>query len=136
MAYTNGNLALKPKKKPQQRQQQLYRETKRKVVVSKTLPTKERLLVLLIIAAAVLVAFLVIYRSAQVYQLKYEVKQVTDQQAKLNAELGDLQQKVETLKDPKTIALAAAKQGFYYPESEEEAIKVRKKAAESELARN
>ncbi|WP_127533504.1 FtsL-like putative cell division protein [Paenibacillus kobensis] len=138
MAYTNGNLALQPKKKPQQqqKQQQLYRDTKRTVVVKKTLPTKERLLVMLMIAAAVFVAFIVIYRSSQVYEMKYEVKQLTDQQSKLTTELGDLQQMVQTMKDPKTIAEAAEAQGFYYPNNEEDAIKVRKKDTETELARN
>jgi len=136
MAYTNGNLALQPKKKPQQQQQQRYRDTKRTVVVKRTLPTKERLFVMLIIAAAVFVAFVVIFRSSQVYEMKYEAKQLTDQQSKLNAELVELQQKVETMKDPKTIASTAEALGFYYPIDEEDAIKVRKKDTETELARN
>jgi cell division protein FtsL len=136
MAYTNGNLALQPKKKQQQqRQQQVVRETRRTVVVKRTLPMKEKLLYMFTIIAVVLVMGVVIYRYAEVYQMKYEVMQLTKEQSKLNAEIQDLQTKVETLKDPKRVSDLAKTKGYKELDSEDSnVIKVTKSGDVTDLA--
>ncbi|GMK40136.1 hypothetical protein PCCS19_31910 [Paenibacillus sp. CCS19] len=137
MAYTNGNLALQPKKKQQeQRQRQVVRETRRTVVVKRTLPMKEKLLYLFTIIAVVLVMGAVIFRYAEVYQMKFQVMQLTNEQSKMNAEIEELQKQVETLKDPKRIADTAEKQlGFKTRDSEDDnVIKVTKPQDETDLA--
>ncbi|MBD3918006.1 cell division protein FtsL [Paenibacillus sp. PR3] len=137
MAYTNGNLALQPKKKQQeQRQRQVVRETKRTVVVKRTLPMKEKLLYMFTIIAVVLVMGAVIYRYAEVYQMKYEVMQITKEQSKMNAQIQDLQTQVETLKDPKRIRdYSQNKLGYQATDSEDSnVIKVTKPSDETDLA--
>lgn len=137
MAYTNGNLALQPKKKQQeQRQRQVVQESRRSVVVKRTLPMKEKLLYLFTIIAVVLVMGAVIFRYAEVYQMKFQVMQLTTQQSKMNAEIEELQKQVETLKDPKRIAdFSQDKLGYKATDAEEDnVIKVTKPRDETDLA--
>ncbi|PWV95458.1 cell division protein FtsL [Paenibacillus cellulosilyticus] len=135
MAYTNGNLALQPKRKQKvqqqqkpQKQQQVVQEARRTVVVKRTLPLKEKLLYMVTIIAVVLVMGAVIYRYAEVYQMKFEVMQLTKEQSKMNADIEDLQKQVETLKDPKRIAdFSQDKLGYKPTDAEEDnVIKVTK----------
>ncbi|EFM12812.1 Septum formation initiator [Paenibacillus curdlanolyticus YK9] len=131
MPYTNGNLALQPKRKHEQ-QKQVVRETTRTVVTKRTLPMGEKLRYLLTIIGVVFVLFFIVSRYADVYKIKYETKKMTDAQMKLTTDIQELQQQVETLKSPDYLAKQAAKNGYSFPVDDAgKEITVRKKNAES-----
>ncbi|MWC27449.1 septum formation initiator family protein [Paenibacillus sp. MMS18-CY102] len=137
MPYTNGNLALQPKRKHEQ-QKQVVRETTRTVVTKRTLPMGEKLRYLLTIVGVVLVLFFIVFRYADVYQIKYDTKKMADEQSKLATDIQELQQQVETLKSPDNFKKQAEKLGYSFPADDKgKEITVRKKNTESaQTARN
>ena len=110
MPYIQGNLALQTKKK--QEQVQSYQETKRKVVRKRTIPTQEKLLYMFTVAVCVLVAGVIIFRYAQIYQMNLQIKQLTIQVQQLAEDNKVLQTKVEALSDPANIREQAVAQGM------------------------
>ncbi|PZD93896.1 cell division initiation protein [Paenibacillus sambharensis] len=120
MAYMHGNLAMQPKKQPEHRPS--VQERKRVVVRKKTLPVQEKLLYLFTIFMCVVVAGVIIFRYAQIYQLNVEIKELTRDQSALMLEIRELQKQVETLSDPGTIIEKAKQSGMV--KSEEPVIAV------------
>ncbi|SDW87132.1 cell division protein FtsL [Paenibacillus sp. CF384] len=119
MAYVNGNLAMQPKRKPEQRPQ--FRETKKVVIKRKSLPVQEKLLYMFTILVCVVVAFVVIFRYAQIYQMELEIKQLTKQHEKLTEEVAFLTSEYEKANDPASIRKKAAEDGL---EPDDNPIKV------------
>lgn len=109
MAYVNGNLALQPKRKPQQ---QVIRETKRVVVKRKSLPVQEKLLYLFTVLICVVVAGIIIFRYAQIYDMSLQIKKMNTEHQMMNVELGELKKQVEMLSDPERIRKIAETQGM------------------------
>lgn len=110
MAYVNGNLALQPKRKPEK--QQAIRETKRVVVKKKTIPMQEKLLYLFTILMCVVVAFVIISRYAQIYDMNLQIKQLNNEYQTMNVEMEELKKQVEMLSDPERIRKMAETQGM------------------------
>ncbi|SFI60395.1 Cell division protein FtsL [Paenibacillus sp. UNC496MF] len=106
MAYMNGNLALQPKRKPEQKPS--YRETKKVVVKRKSIPVQEKLLYLFTILACVVVAGVIIFRYAQIYQMEQKITTMTKQQAQMQLQIDDLISKREIANDPKVLKDKAA----------------------------
>jgi len=111
MAYINGNLALQPKRKPQQEQQK-YRETKRVVVRRKSIPVQEKLLYIFTVFIGVIVAGVIIFRYAQIYDMNLEIKQLNNSYQSLTVEMEDLKRQVEVLSEPERIRELAESQGM------------------------
>ena len=110
MAYINGNLALQPKRKPQQ--QVTVRETKRLVRKRKSLPVQEKLLYLFTVLMCVIVAGVIIFRYAQIYDMNLQIKKMNTDYQSLNVEIEDLKLQVEKLSDPERIRQMAETQGM------------------------
>lgn len=121
MAYVNGNLALQPKKKTTP--QQPFRETKKVVVKRKSLPVQEKLLYMFTILVCVLVASVILFRYAQIYQMNAEVREMTIKYEKMAVEMKELQIQVEKLKSPERITEQARKTGMI--ENDQAPIKVK-----------
>ncbi|WP_371262785.1 cell division initiation protein [Paenibacillus sp. OV219] len=96
----NGNLALQPKRKTDPKQQPQFRETKKVVVRRKSLPVQEKLLYMFTILVCVVVAGVIIFRYAQIYQMELQIKQLTKQHDELVVEMADLKSQYEKLNDP------------------------------------
>ncbi|BBH21229.1 hypothetical protein Back11_25740 [Paenibacillus baekrokdamisoli] len=111
MAYVNGNLALQPKRKPEQ-QKQAFRETRTVVVKRKTLPMQEKLLYMFTILVCVLVAGVIIFRYAQIYQMDLQIKQLTKQQAQMQFDMVELKKQVALKSNPDYIKKAAEGDGY------------------------
>lgn len=110
MAYVNGNLALKPKRK--QEQDYVIRETKKRIIKRKSLPVQEKLLYLFTVLVCVVVAGVIIFRYAQIYDMNLQIKQLTNEQQTMNVEMADLKRQVEMLSDPERIRKMAETQGM------------------------
>lgn len=121
MAYMNGNLALQPKKKTTP--PQTFRETKKVVVKRKSLPVQEKLLYMFTILVCVLVASVILFRYAQIYEMNADVRDMTRKYEKMAVEMKELQIQVEKLKNPERITEQARKTGMI--ENDQEPIKVK-----------
>jgi len=110
MAYMHGNLAMQPQKRVEQKQPT---ENKSKTAVRRrTIPVQEKLLYLFTVVMCVIVAGVIIFRYAQIYQMNLEIKQMTTQQEEMSVQIKELQKKVETLSDPSTIREKALLEGM------------------------
>ncbi len=107
--YYEGNLAINQKKKPKV----TYKETKRIVKRKKAIPTQEKLLYLFTIIVCVLVAGLVIFRYAQIYEVNAKIQQMEQQIQKLESENGTLELEVNLLQDPKRLIDKAKQLGLH-----------------------
>lgn len=102
MAYTNGNLALQPKRKPEQLPS--YREKKTKVTKRKPLPTRDKLIILMTIVLVFSTLAFINYRYNQIYSMNYQAKEASKALGKLEVEIGELRKVVETESSPEKIA--------------------------------
>ncbi|MGN7454992.1 septum formation initiator family protein [Paenibacillus pasadenensis] len=109
MAYTNGNLALQPKRKPQQ---QPVKETKRVVKVRRTIPPREMLRYMASVLAVVGVLVLILFRYAQDYRMELQIKELNSSYKQAAVEVKVLQGEVAKLSDPAVIAKKAKELGM------------------------
>lgn len=107
--YYEGNLAISQKKKPQV----TYKETRRIVKRKKAIPTQEKLLYLFTIIVCVLVAGLVIFRYAQIYEVNAKIQQMEQQIGQLESENGTLELEVNLLQNPKRLIDKAKQLGLH-----------------------
>ncbi|MEX1030339.1 MAG: cell division protein FtsL [Paenibacillaceae bacterium] len=107
--YYEGNLAISQKKKPQV----TYKETRRVVRRKKTIPTQEKLLYLFTIIVCVIVAGLVIFRYAQIYEVNAKLQQMEQQIQLLESENSTLELEVNVLQDPKRLIDKAKQLGLH-----------------------
>jgi cell division protein FtsL len=110
MAYVNGNLALQPKSKPEE--QHVIREKKRVVVKRKSLPVGEKLLYLFTVLVCAVVAGVIIFRYAQIYDMNLQIKKLNSEYGAIRVEMEDLKRQVEMLSDPERIRQMAESQGM------------------------
>ncbi|WP_317618321.1 cell division protein FtsL [Paenibacillus sp. PL91] len=106
----NGNLALQPKRK--QDQQTVIKETKRLVKSRKSLPVQEKLLYMFTVLMCVVVAGVIIFRYAQIYDMNLDIKNLKSESQTMNIEMEDLKKQVEMLSDPERIRKIAESQGM------------------------
>ncbi|WP_231637628.1 MULTISPECIES: cell division protein FtsL [Bacillales] len=106
----NGNLALQPKRK--QDQQTVIKETKRLVKTRKSLPVQEKLLYMFTVLMCVVVAGVIIFRYAQIYDMNLDIKKLNSDYQTMNIEMEDLKKQVEMLSDPERIRKLAESQGM------------------------
>jgi cell division protein FtsL len=107
--YYEGNLAISQKKKPQV----TYKETRRVVRRKKTIPTQEKLLYLFTIIVCVIVAGLVIFRYAEIYEVNAKLQQMEQQIQSLKGENSTLELEVNLLQDPKRLIDKAKQLGLH-----------------------
>jgi cell division protein FtsL len=132
MAYVNGNLALQPKRKPEQKK--AFRETKKVVVKRKSLPVQEKLLYMFTIIVCVIVAGVIIFRYAQIYEINNDIKNMTNKYAAMEVEMKELQKQVETLSNPERIEQQAEELGM--GDFSEDTLKVKTGDKETATAMN
>ncbi|WP_219836349.1 cell division initiation protein [Paenibacillus sp. R14(2021)] len=123
MAYVNGNLALQPKRKPEQKPS--FRETKKVVIKRKSLPVQEKLLYLFTILIGVIVAGVIIFRYAQIYQMELQIKELTAKQAVLEKQISTLTSEKERLNDPAVLRGMAMSQNMTDPTDESKPLQVK-----------
>ena len=109
MAYY-GNLALRPEPKPQQTQKPARQSET--VVRRRHIPIGEKLLYLFTVAVCALVAGLIIYQYAQVYQTNRHIQEMNRSYEQLTSQSKEMQREVEKLSDPKKIIEEAKKLGY------------------------
>ncbi|MDQ6418974.1 cell division protein FtsL [Paenibacillus sp. LHD-117] len=110
MAYVNGNLALQPKRKT--KQEPVIRETKKLVIKRKSLPVQEKLLYLFTVLICVVVAGVIIFRYAQIYDMNLQINRMNTEYQTMNIELEELKKQVEMLSNPERIRKMAETQGM------------------------
>ncbi len=111
MAYY-GNLALRPEPKPQPQQPQKQTRKSEKVVQRRSIPIGEKLLYLFTVAVCALVAGLIIFQYAQIYQTNRHIQEINRSYEQLTSQSKELQREAEKLSDPKKIIDEAKKLGY------------------------
>ncbi|GAA3403934.1 cell division protein FtsL [Paenibacillus hodogayensis] len=104
-AYINGNLAIeqKPPKKPK------VQEQKKVVAKRRSIPVQEKLLYLFTVIVCVLVAGVIIWRYAQIYEMNTRMQKIESQIKTLQIENNKLKLEITKYQDPKKL-LDQAKQ--------------------------
>ena len=116
-AYMHGNLAVEQRTETKvQQRTQVKETTKPNLTRRKTLPLQEKLLYLFTVAICVVVAGLIIWRYAQIYEMNTNIRAIEQQIAKLEAENSILKQKVDALSDPRRMLEKAKEYGFEVPD--------------------
>ncbi|MFD0616366.1 MULTISPECIES: cell division protein FtsL [Paenibacillus] len=110
MAYVRGNLALKEKKI--QRTPDRYRETTKVVSRKGLLSTQEKLLYLFTIVVCSLVAGVIIWRYAQIYDLNMQMQKMSREVQVMKKEIAVLKTEKEKLSSPAAIYDRAVALGF------------------------
>lgn len=103
-----GNLALRPERVQEQPQAPARKQAQPTQQVNKGIRRRsitmgEKLLYLITIAVVVLVAGLIIYRYAQIYQVNGQIQDTTRQYTQTTEQMKELQREVERLSDPQRI---------------------------------
>jgi len=107
-AYIQGNLALDPKTKPKVR----IKETTKVVYRSKALPVQEKMLYLFTVVLCVIVAGVIIWRYAQIYEMNANILKMQKEISQIQAENSALKQEVEKLQSAETLKQKAAELGL------------------------
>lgn len=123
MAYTRGNLAVRPERRPEEPVR--YRETKKKVVKKASLSIREKLLYLLTIVVCSLIAMVLVAGYANIYTFNRDMEAMKNETAKLQSDAEVLKVEVEKLSDWSRIEAFAKSKGLVYLEEPSE-MSVRK----------
>jgi len=123
-SYIHGSLAVEQKTG----QKVTVKETKKVVYRNKSLPVQEKLLYLFTMVICVIVASLIIWRYAQIYEMNTKILKLETDIQMLQAENSVLKHKVESLSTPDRLRQEAQKLGMVPPE-DKHINKVRVKAA-------
>ncbi|MCP3771957.1 cell division protein FtsL [Paenibacillus sp. MZ04-78.2] len=107
-AYIQGNLAVEQRTENKAK----VKERKKIVYRNKSLPVQEKLLYLFTVAVCVVVAGVIIWRYAQIYEMSSSIKNVEQKIAQLEAENSVLKQKVDALSDNQRLEEEARSRGF------------------------
>ncbi|WP_027088342.1 cell division protein FtsL [Cohnella panacarvi] len=114
-----GNLALRPERVQEQPQSPARQQSQQvnKVVRRRSITMGEKLLYLVTVAVVVLVAGLIIYRYAEIYQINGQIQDTTRQYTQTTEHMKELQREVEHLSDMKRIRDLAAGYGMVQVEN-------------------
>ncbi|MDF2935188.1 MAG: ftsL [Paenibacillaceae bacterium] len=109
-AYIRGNLAVEERQTSPERVK--IKETRRVVYRTSRLPTQEKLLYLFTVLLCALVAGVVIWRYAQIYQMNTRIHDVEREISRLEADNNALKEKLSRMIDPTQYMDEAAKKGL------------------------
>ncbi|WP_409341249.1 cell division protein FtsL [Paenibacillus sp. MBLB4367] len=112
MAYMHGNLATKPKEQPKEAGRVRIRETRKVVYKARTIPVQEKLMYLFTVFVCVVVAGVIIWRYAQIYEMNNNIQSIQSKLKKLEAENSTLKQEVNKLMDPNRLKIEVEKNGL------------------------
>jgi cell division protein FtsL len=112
MSYIQGNLALDPKRKPSQQQRVKIKETTKVVYRNSSLPAQEKMLYLFTVVLCVIVAGVIIWRFAAIYQMNANILKMQGEIREIQAQNSALKQEVEKLQSPDRLKEEAARLGF------------------------
>ncbi|MBP1992802.1 cell division protein FtsL [Paenibacillus eucommiae] len=107
-SYIQGNLAVN--KKPDQKV--TIKETRKIVYRTKSLPMQEKMLYLFTVLLCVVVAVVIIWRYAQIYQMNADMLKMQHEIKTIQAENSALKQDVEKLLSIERLEEEAKKLGF------------------------
>ncbi|MFK7693385.1 cell division protein FtsL [Paenibacillus sp. HJGM_3] len=107
-AYIHGNLALEPKevRKPQ------IKETKKTVYRRRPIPVQEKLLYLFTVLICVVVAGVIIWRYAQIYEMNTRIQMIEKEVKALQVENNKLKLEISKAQDPKRLQDMANQYGL------------------------
>lgn len=107
-AYIHGNLALEPKenRKPQ------IKETKKTVYRRRPIPVQEKLLYLFTVLICVVVAGVIIWRYAQIYEMNTRIQMIEKEVKTLQVENNKLKLEISKAQDPKRLQEMANQYGL------------------------
>lgn len=109
-AYVRGNLAVEERQSPSQRVK--IKETRKVVYRASRLPMQEKLLYLFTVLVCVVVACVVIWRYAQIYQMNARIHNVETQISQLEVENNALKEKLSKMMNPEMYMQEAAQAGL------------------------
>jgi cell division protein FtsL len=111
-SYIQGNLALDPKRKPSAQQRVKIKETTKVVYRNSSLPAQEKMLYLFTVVLCVIVAGVIIWRFAAIYQMNANILKMQGEMREIQAQNSALKQEVEKLKSPDRLKEEAVRLGF------------------------
>lgn len=111
MAYTRGNLAVKPKRKEEVNP--LYREKTKVVTRRMVLPLQEKLMYMLTLGAFVLVAVALIWRYVHIYDLNLQAQKLDSEIANNKKQIATYQMEKQNLEQ--LVVEKAKKLGYVQP---------------------
>lgn len=112
----HGNLATQQPQRPEKKVR--IKETKKVVVRSKTLPVQEKLLYLFTVVVCVMVAGLIIWRYAQIYEMNQKILTMEQEIKQIEAQNIILKQQVDKLSDPIELEKKAKELGLSFQDSQ------------------
>jgi cell division protein FtsL len=107
-AYIHGSLAVEPKeiRKPQ------VKETKKTVYRRRPIPVQEKLLYLFTVLICVVVAGVIIWRYAQIYEMNTRIQMIEKEVKVLQVENNKLKLEISKAQDPKRLQDMANQYGL------------------------
>jgi cell division protein FtsL len=110
-SYIQGNLALDQKRTVPAAKVKI-KETTKVVYRNKSLPTQEKMLYLFTVLLCVLVAGVIIWRYASIYQMNASILKMQGEIREIQAQNSALKQEVEKLQSPDRMKEEAVRLGF------------------------
>jgi cell division protein FtsL len=110
-AYIQGNLALDQKRSTPSPKIKI-KETTKVVYRNKSLPTQEKMLYLFTVVLCVIVAGVIIWRYAAIYQMNANILKMQNEIREMQAQNSALKQEVEKLQSPDRLKEEATRLGF------------------------
>jgi cell division protein FtsL len=110
-AYIQGNLALDQKRSAPSPKIKI-KETTKVVYRNKSLPTQEKMLYLFTVVLCVIVAGVIIWRYAAIYQMNANILKMQNEIREMQAQNSALKQEVEKLQSPDRLKEEATRLGF------------------------
>ena len=110
-SYIQGNLALDQKRSVPAAKVKI-KETTRVVYRNKSLPTQEKMLYLFTVLLCVIVAGVIIWRYASIYQMNASIMKMQGEIREIQSQNSALMQEVEKLQSPERMKGEAVRLGF------------------------
>ncbi|CAG7605648.1 Cell division protein FtsL [Paenibacillus solanacearum] len=112
-AYIHGSLAVEQRSENKVQAKEPKKSVNRN---NKSLPVQEKLLYLFTVAICVVVAGLIIWRYAQIYEMNTNINKIEQKIKQLEAENSVLKHKVDALSSPERLGEEAKKLGLVVPD--------------------
>lgn len=134
-SYIQGNLALDPKRSAPAAKVKI-KETTKVVYRNKTLPTQEKMLYLFTVILCVIVAGVIIWRYAAIYQMNANILKMQSEIREMQAQNSALKQEVEKLQSPERIKGEAVRLGFNLGDEKKVSIVTPEKSKSNTSSKN
>ncbi|TXK72094.1 cell division protein FtsL [Paenibacillus sp. N3.4] len=124
-SYIQGNLALDQKRStaaPKAAPRIKIKETTKVVYRNKSLPTQEKMLYLFTVVLCVIVAGVIIWRYAAIYQMNASILKMQGEIREIQAQNSALKQEVEKLQSPDRLKEEAARLGFDFQDGKKTSL--------------